>query len=163
MTTTLGNFTATDIDGGDVDLSSYDGKVVLVVNTASQCGMTPQYAGLQELYDRRQSDGLVVLGFPCDQFGNQEPGSEGEIAQFCESSFGVTFPMFAKVEVNGDDAHPLWAWLRSEKEGPRGGDIDWNFTKFLLGRDGRVLTRFGPKREPADLEADVEKALASEG
>jgi glutathione peroxidase len=163
VTETLGNFHAQDIDGADVDLSSYDGQVVLIVNTASQCGFTPQYAGLQKLYDAHRGEGLVVLGFPCDQFGNQEPGSEGDIAQFCETSYGVTFPMFAKIEVNGDDAHPLWAWLRSEKEGPRGGDIDWNFTKFLLGRDGRVLARFGPKREPADLETDVEKALAAEG
>ncbi len=162
MTTTLGNFTATDIDGDDVDLSSYDGKVVLVVNTASQCGMTPQYAGLQELYDRRQSDGLVVLGFPCDQFGNQEPGSEQEIAAFCESSYGVTFPLFAKVEVNGDDEHPLYTWLKSEKAGPRGADIDWNFTKFLLDRDGNVLDRFGPTTTPEEITPEVEKALAAE-
>ena len=161
MTTTLGNFTATDIDGGDVDLSSYDGKVVLVVNTASQCGMTPQYAGLQELYDRRQSDGLVVLGFPCDQFGNQEPGSEQEIAAFCESSYGVTFPLFAKVEVNGDDEHPLYTWLKSEKGGLLGKKIKWNFTKFLVGRDGTVLGRYSPTTEPADLAGDLEKALSA--
>jgi glutathione peroxidase len=163
VTNTLGNFSAIDIDGDQVELASYAGQVVLVVNTASQCGFTPQYAGLQALYEAHRAEGLAVLGFPCDQFGNQEPGSEGEIAEFCESSFGVTFPMFAKVEVNGDGAHPLFAWLRSEKEGPRGADIDWNFTKFLIGRDGQVLARFGPKREPADLEADVEKALAAEG
>jgi glutathione peroxidase len=156
----LRDFSARDIDGQDVDLSSYDGQVVLVVNTASQCGFTPQYAGLEQLFEDHRAEGFAVLGFPCDQFGNQEPGSEDEIAQFCETSYGVTFPMFSKVEVNGDGAHPLFAWLRSEKEGPRGADIDWNFTKFLIGRDGRVLARFGPKREPADLEADVEKALA---
>ena len=162
MTTTLGDFTATDIHGDDVDLSSYDGQVVLVVNTASQCGMTPQYAGLQELYDRRRSDGLVVLGFPCDQFGNQEPGSEQEIAAFCESSYGVTFPMFAKLEVNGDGEHPLYTWLKSQQAGPRGADIDWNFTKFLLDRDGNVLDRFGPKTTPEELTPEVEKALAAE-
>jgi glutathione peroxidase len=156
----LGDFSATSIDGDDVDLSIYAGQVVLVVNTASQCGMTPQYAGLQQLYDDHRAEGFVVLGFPCDQFGNQEPGSEGEIAQFCEDSYGVTFPMFAKVEVNGDGAHPLYQWLRSQKESRRGADIDWNFTKFLVGRDGRVLDRFGPKIEPAEFAPDVEKALA---
>jgi glutathione peroxidase len=160
LVTTLGDFSATSIDGDRVDLSTYDGRVVLVVNTASQCGMTPQYAGLQQLYDDHRDDGLVVLGFPCDQFGHQEPGSEKEIAQFCETSYGVTFPMFAKVDVNGDGAHPLFVWLRSEKAGPRGPEIEWNFTKFLLGRDGRVIERFGSKTEPADLEPDVEKALA---
>jgi glutathione peroxidase len=162
VTTTLGDFTATDIHGDDVDLSSYDGQVVLVVNTASQCGMTPQYAGLQELYDRRRSDGLVVLGFPCDQFGNQEPGSEQEIAAFCESSYGVTFPMFAKLEVNGDGEHPLYTWLKSQKGGPHGADIDWNFTKFLLDRDGNVLDRFGPTTTPEEMTPEVEKALAAE-
>jgi len=159
VTTTLGNFTATDIDGGDVDLSSYDGKVVLVVNTASQCGMTPQYAGLQELYDRRQSDGLVVLGFPCDQFGNQEPGDEAEISDFCERNFGVTFPLFSKVDVNGDDAHPLFEWLKDSKGGLLGSKIKWNFTKFLVGRDGQVIDRYAPQTEPEKLSDDIEKAL----
>jgi len=158
--TTLGDFTARDVDGQDVDLSSYAGQVVLVVNTASQCGMTPQYAGLQQLFDDKADQGFTVLGFPCDQFGHQEPGSEQEIAQFCETSYGVTFPMFAKIEVNGDDAHPLYQWLRSEKAGPRGCDIDWNFTKFLLDRDGTVVDRYGPKTEPADMTADIEKVLA---
>jgi glutathione peroxidase len=158
--TSLGDFSATSIDGDDVDLSVYAGQVVLVVNTASQCGMTPQYAGLQQLYDDHRAEGFVVLGFPCDQFGNQEPGSEGEIAQFCEDSYGVTFPMFAKIEVNGNGAHPLYQWLRSQREGRRGADIDWNFTKFLVGRDGHVLDRFGPTKEPVDIEPDVEKALA---
>jgi glutathione peroxidase len=158
--TTLGDFAATSIDGDDVDLSAYQGQVVLVVNTASQCGMTPQYAGLQQLYDDHRADGFVVLGFPCDQFGNQEPGSEGEIAQFCETSYGVRFPMFAKVEVNGEGAHPLYDWLRSEKGGPRGADIDWNFTKFLVGRQGQVVARFGPTTTPEELTPDVEKAIA---
>src|SRR3954452_19722271 len=163
LPTTLGDFHAVTIDGKDQDLGTYVGDVVLVVNTASACGLTPQYEGLQQLYDTYAGRGFTVLGFPCDQFGHQEPGSEDEIAQFCETSYGVTFPMFAKVEVNGEGAHPLFAWLRQEKEGPRGGEIDWNFTKFLIGRDGAVVARFGPKREPADLEADVEKALAVEG
>ena len=158
--TTLGDFTARDIDGQDVALSTYAGQVVLVVNTASQCGMTPQYAGLQQLFDDKADQGFTVLGFPCDQFGHQEPGSEQEIAQFCETSYGVTFPMFAKLEVNGDDAHPLYQWLRSEKSGPRGSDIDWNFTKFLLDRDGNVVDRYGPKTEPAEITADIEKVLA---
>ncbi len=160
VTRTLGDFTATSIDGADVDLSTYDGQVVLVVNTASQCGLTPQYAGLQRLYDDHRTEGFVVLGFPCDQFGHQEPGSESEIAEFCEDSYGVTFPMFAKVEVNGANAHPLYAWLRSEKEGLRGRDIEWNFAKFLIGRDGQVLARYATSTEPSDLEPDVEKALA---
>jgi glutathione peroxidase len=158
--TTLGNFHAQDIDGADVDLSSYDGKVVLVVNTASQCGMTPQYAGLQQLYAEHEQDGLVVLGFPCDQFGNQEPGTEQEIAAFCESSYGVTFPMFAKLEVNGAGTHPLYAWLKSEKAGPKGADIDWNFTKFLLDRQGNVVARYGPQTTPEEFTPDVEKQLA---
>jgi glutathione peroxidase len=158
--TSLGDFHATDIDGTDVDLASYDGKVALVVNVASQCGMTPQYAGLQDLYDRHAADGLVVLGFPCDQFGHQEPGSEKEIAEFCETSYGVTFPMFSKVEVNGEDEHPLYTWLKSEQAGPRGADVDWNFTKFLLDRDGNVVARFGPQTTPEELAGDVEKQLA---
>ena len=160
--TNLGDFTASSIDGDDVDLSTYDGQVVLVVNTASQCGMTPQYAGLQRLYDGHRDQGLVVLGFPCDQFGHQEPGSEDEIAQFCETSYGVTFPMFAKVGVNGDGEHPLYTWLKSEKAGPRGADIDWNFTKFLLDRDGNVVDRFGPQTTPEEMTPEVEKALAAE-
>ena len=160
MTQTLGSFQAQDINGADVDLASYDGKVVLVVNTASQCGMTPQYAGLQRLYDEHAGDGLVVLGFPCDQFGGQEPGTEQEIAAFCESSYGVTFPMFAKLEVNGDGTHPLYAWLKSEQAGPKGADIDWNFTKFLLDREGRVVARYGPTTTPEEITPDVEKQLA---
>ena len=162
MTTTLGDFSATGIDGSQVELSDYVGQVVLVVNTASQCGLTPQYAALQQLYDDLGDRGFTVLGFPCDQFGHQEPGSEQEIAAFCESSYGVTFPMFAKVEVNGDDEHPLYTWLKSEKAGPRGADIDWNFTKFLLDRDGHVLDRFGPTTTPEEITPEVEKALAAE-
>ena len=157
--TTLHDFSATSIDGKETDLATYDGKVVLVVNTASQCGFTPQYAGLQELHDKYADQGFAVLGFPCDQFGHQEPGTEEEIASFCESSFGVTFPMFAKIEVNGDGAHPLYQWLKEEHGGLLGGSIKWNFTKFLVGRDGQVINRFAPTTKPEKLAGDVEKAL----
>ncbi|MEI2715299.1 MAG: glutathione peroxidase [Nocardioides sp.] len=156
----LGDFSATAIDGTEVDLSAYDGNVVLIVNTASQCGFTPQYAGLQKLHDTYADRGLAVLGFPCDQFGHQEPGDENEIAQFCESSFGVSFPMFAKVEVNGSGAHPVYQWLKSEQGGLLGSAIKWNFTKFLIGRDGHVLKRYAPQTAPASLSEDIEAALA---
>ena len=158
--TTLGDFTATSIDGHETHLSAYEGQVVLVVNTASQCGLTSQYAGLQELHDTYAERGFTVLGFPCDQFGNQEPGDETEIASFCERNYGVSFPMFAKIDVNGDDAHPLYSWLRDEKSGLLPGDgIKWNFTKFLIGRDGRVIKRFSPTTEPAKLGDTIESAL----
>ena len=158
--TTLGDFKATTIDGVETDLADYEGQVVLVVNTASQCGFTGQYAGLQELHDTYGERGFTVLGFPCDQFGNQEPGDEAEIASFCERNYGVSFPMFAKVDVNGDDAHPLFAWLRDEKSGLLPGDgIKWNFTKFLVGRDGQVIKRFSPTTEPAKLGDKIEAAL----
>ncbi len=156
----LGDFKATSIDGSAVDLSAYDGQVVLVVNTASQCGLTPQYAGLQELQEEYGERGFTVLGFPCDQFGHEEPGDEAEVATFCESSFGVTFPMFAKVEVNGREAHPLYKWLTSKKGGLLGGRIKWNFTKFLVGRDGRVIERFAPTTAPESLTGDIEAALS---
>ncbi len=159
--TSLGDFKATSIDGQEVDLSTYDGQVVLVVNVASQCGHTPQYAGLQELHEIFGEQGLAVLGFPCDQFGHQEPGTEAEIAEFCETAYGVTFPMFAKVEVNGDDAHPLYQWLRSQADGPQGSDIEWNFAKFLVGRDGQVLKRYPHRRQPAEIVDDIEAALAN--
>ena len=158
--TTLGDFEATTIDGSETDLSAYEGQVVLVVNTASQCGLTGQYAGLQELHDTYRDRGFTVLGFPCNQFGEQEPGDETEIATFCERNYGVSFPMFAKVDVNGDDAHPLFAWLREEKSGLLPGDaIKWNFTKFLVGRDGQVIKRFAPTTEPGKLGDQIEQAL----
>jgi glutathione peroxidase len=160
--TTLGDFHAVTIDGKDQDLGTYVGDVVLVVNTASACGLTPQYEGLQKLYDTYADRGFTILGFPCDQFGHQEPGSEDEIASFCERNYGVSFPMFAKVDVNGSDTHPLFAWLKSEKRGLGGGLIKWNFTKFLVGRDGSVLDRYAPQTEPAELVEDLEKALAAE-
>ncbi|MGX1598133.1 glutathione peroxidase [Dietzia maris] len=157
--TTLADFRASLLDGSGKDLSDYAGQVVLVVNTASKCGFTPQYKGLQKLYEEFRDEGFVVLGFPCDQFAHQEPGSDEEIGAFCERNFGVEFPLFSKVEVNGSNAHPLYVWLKSEKSGVLGGRIKWNFTKFLVGRDGHVIDRFGPNRKPEDLREAVEAAL----
>jgi glutathione peroxidase len=159
---TLSDFTARSITGAEVPLSRYAGQVVLVVNTASQCGFTPQYQGLEKLHATYASEGLVVLGFPCDQFGHQEPGDEASIADFCELNFGVTFPLFAKVEVNGDAAHPLYRWLREEPGGLAGPPVEWNFAKFLVGRDGRVLKRYAPALTPEDLADDIEAALADD-
>ncbi|MCD9154925.1 glutathione peroxidase [Aeromicrobium duanguangcaii] len=159
--TTAWDFSATTIDGIDRQLADYRGKVALVVNTASQCGFTPQYGPLQELYDTYADRGFVVLGFPCDQFGHQEPGAEDEIATFCESTFGVQFPMFAKVDVNGDGAHPLFRWLKSEKKGILGGAIKWNFTKFLVDPQGNVVKRYGSTTSPKDIAADIEALLPS--
>ncbi len=159
--TVLGDFSATTIDGEERSLADYEGQVVLVVNTASACGFTPQLAGLEELWQTYREQGLVVVGFPCNQFGGQEPGSEEEIGEFCQKNYGVTFPMMSKVDVNGDDAHPVYAWLRSEKGGLLGSKIKWNFTKFLVGRDGAVIARYAPTTEPAKLGDDVEKALAA--
>jgi glutathione peroxidase len=158
--TTLGDFHATTIDGKDQDLGVYVGDVVLVVNTASKCGFTPQYDGLQRLYDTYAARGFTVLGFPCDQFGHQEPGTEEEIADFCDRTYGVGFPMFAKIDVNGSDTHPLYQWLKDEKRGVLGGAVKWNFTKFLIGRDGSVVDRFAPQKEPADLAGAIEAQLA---
>ncbi len=155
------DFSATTIDGEQQSLEAYSGNVVLVVNVASECGFTPQYEGLEQLHREYADRGLAVLGFPCDQFGNQEPGTESEIAEFCTTRFGVTFPMFAKVEVNGDDAHPLYKWLRTEKSGLLGDKIRWNFTKFLIGRDGRVVKRYGSTTKPDKIAADIEKQLAA--
>jgi glutathione peroxidase len=155
----LSDFTARTIDGTERSLSDYAGTVVLIVNTASQCGLTPQYAGLEQLHQKYADEGFAVLGFPCNQFGGQEPGTEDEIAAFCETSFGVTFPMFAKVDVNGSDADPIFEWLKSEKGGLLGDRIKWNFTKFLVGRDGRVIERYAPQTDPADLAEDIEAAL----
>jgi glutathione peroxidase len=158
--TSLTDFSATAIDGQEIDLSTYAGQVVLVVNTASQCGFTPQYQGLQGLQEQYADRGFAVLGFPCDQFGNQEPGDEAQIADFCERNYGVSFPMFSKIEVNGDGAHPLFRWLREEKGGVLGSAIKWNFTKFLVGRDGQVFRRYPPTTKPEKLTDDIEKALA---
>jgi glutathione peroxidase len=157
--TTAHDFTATTIDGNTQRLSDYRGKAMLVVNTASACGYTPQYGGLEQLHEKYVDRGLVVLGFPCDQFGNQEPGDEAEIAAFCSLTYGVTFPMFAKVEVNGDGAHPLFGWLRSQASAASGEDIEWNFTKFLVDPDGHVVERYGSKALPEDLAGDIEDLL----
>ena len=154
------DFNAIDIDGQPQALSQYAGKVLLVVNVASKCGFTPQYTGLQQLWHEYQGRGLVVLGFPCDQFGHQEPGDETEIRNFCSLNFDVDFPMFSKIDVNGSATHPLWAWLKDEKGGILGIDaIKWNFTKFLIGRDGQVLRRYAPTETPQSLKADIEAAL----
>jgi len=152
---------ATSLTGQPVDLAQYKGKVVLVVNTASQCGFTPQYAGLEDLYQRYRERGFVVLGFPCNQFGGQEPGGAAEISQTCQINYGVTFPMFSKVKVNGPNAHPLFALLTQTLPGWLGRPIRWNFTKFLIGRDGRPLKRFASLTKPAALSGAIEKALAA--
>lgn len=158
--TTAYDFSATTIAGDDKQLSDYRGKVLLVVNTASKCGFTPQYQGLEELYHTYADRGLEILGFPCDQFGNQEPGSEEEIAEFCELNFGVTFPLFAKVEVNGNEAHPLYRWLTTEQRGFLGSQkIKWNFTKFLIDTEGNVVERYGSNTKPSAIADDIEKLL----
>jgi len=158
---TVSDFTAIDIDGKQQALSQYAGKVLLVVNVASQCGFTPQYTGLEKLWQDYRDRGLVVLGFPCDQFGHQEPGDEAEILNFCSVNYAVDFPLFAKIDVNGTEAHPLWRWLKSEKSGILGTEgIKWNFTKFLVGRDGKVLKRYAPGDTPESIAADIEAALA---
>ena len=154
------SFTAVGIDGKPQSMSRFDGKVALVVNVASQCGFTPQYEGLEALYRKYRDKGLVVLGFPCNQFGSQEPGDETEIANFCRTNYDITFPMFGKIEVNGDSTHPLWKWLKHEKPGLLGSEtIKWNFTKFLVDRDGKVVARYAPKDPPESLAADIEKLL----
>ena len=154
------DFTVKNIRGKDVKLESYKGKALLIVNTASECGFTPQYKGLEALYEKFHGKGLEVLGFPCNQFGAQEPGDEKAIEQFCELNYGVTFPMFAKVDVNGDDASPLFKHLKSAKKGILGSEaIKWNFTKFLVDRDGNVVERYAPKTEPKELENDVRTLL----
>jgi glutathione peroxidase len=158
--TTLSDFTANSLGGQAQPLSDYAGKVTLVVNTASKCGFTPQYEGLEKLYGQYKDDGLVVLGFPCNQFGHQEPGGAEEIGEFCQLNYGVSFPMFEKIDVNGDTAHPLFKWLRKQKSGILGDKIKWNFTKFLIGKDGTVLKRYGSTTKPEKIAGDVEKALA---
>jgi len=155
----LYDFSAKAIDGSERSLADYRGKTVLVVNTASKCGFTPQYKGLEALHEQYGDKGLVILGFPCDQFGHQEPGSEDQIQEFCEVNYGVKFPMFSKIDVNGDNAHPLFKWLRSVKSGFLGGKIKWNFTKFLIGPDGNPIKRYGSVTKPEKLTADIEKAL----
>ncbi|MFS0675008.1 glutathione peroxidase [Ornithinibacillus sp. 179-J 7C1 HS] len=154
------NFSATTLKGEIKDLSEYNGKVLLIVNTASKCGFTPQYEGLQRLYDTYQDKGFEVLGFPCDQFGNQEPGSSDEIADFCQMNYGVTFQMFEKIDVKGDNAHPLFKYLTSEAKGLLTEDIKWNFTKFLVDQNGEVIKRYAPQTTPDKLEKDIVKLFA---
>ena len=154
------DFTVDDIGGMPIKLDRFKGKVMLIVNTASQCGFTPQYQGLEKLHRELGPLGLAVLGFPCNQFGHQEPGNEGEIAEFCERNYGVTFPMFAKVDVNGDAAAPLYRWLKKAKPGLLGSEaIKWNFTKFLVDRNGHVAGRYAPNVEPKALEGAIEALL----
>jgi glutathione peroxidase len=158
--TSVFDFTARALDGSSLPLEDFRGQVLLIVNTASECGFTPQYKGLEAVYEKLHGKGLEVLGFPCNQFGGQEPGSEKEIAQFCERNYGVTFPMFAKVDVNGDDTAPLYKFLKSERPGLLGSEaIKWNFTKFLVDRQGRVVARYAPNDTPESIAADVEKLL----
>lgn len=155
------DFQAETLSGQPAPLSAWRGRVALIVNTASRCGLTPQYKGLQALYERFADRGFVVLGFPCNQFGAQEPGGPEEIAQFCEVNYGVGFPMFGKIDVNGDDAHPLFKWLKSQKPGALGIEaIKWNFSKFLVDRDGQVVERYAPTTSPESIAADIEALLA---
>lgn len=158
---TIYQFNADSLSGAPVNLEQYRGKVLLIVNTASACGFTPQYKGLEAVYRQFKDKGVEVLGFPCNQFGKQEPGTADEIGAFCEKNYGVTFPLFAKVEVNGDGAHPLFKHLKSEAPGVLGTQaIKWNFTKFLVRKDGTVYKRYAPQTTPQELTADIEKLLA---
>lgn len=151
------------IDGTETTLAEYRGKVLLIVNVASKCGFTPQYKGLEAIYQKYKDQGLVVLGFPCNQFGGQEPGTEAEIQSFCSLNYGVTFPMFAKVDVNGTDEHPLYAYLKSQKSGLLGFDaIKWNFSKFLVDRSGNVVDRYAPTTTPDSISADIETYLGKQ-
>lgn len=157
--TSIYDFSAKTLAGKDVSLADYRGQVLLIVNTASQCGFTPQYEGLEKLYEELHPRGLTVLGFPCNQFGGQEPGGAEEIGRFCEVNYGVTFPMFAKIEVNGAGAHPLYNWLKREKSGLFGGRIKWNFTKFLIDRTGNVIARYGSMTRPEQIRPAIEPLL----
>ena len=157
---TIYSFSAKDIKGQEVSMDDYRGKVLLIVNTASKCGFTPQFEGLQSLHDELGERGFEVLGFPCNQFMNQDPGNDDAISQFCSLNYGVSFPMFAKVDVNGDGAHPLFQFLKREAKGLMGSEkVKWNFTKFLVNRDGQVIRRYAPTAKPADIRADIEKLL----
>src|SRR5262245_21885467 len=157
---TVYDFQATSIEGQQIPLKNYSGKVLLVVNVASKCGFTPQYSGLESLYEKYKDRGLVILGFPSNQFGKQEPGTDSEIKTFCDTRFGVTFPLFSKIDVNGSNAHPLYSFLKQARRGVLGTSrIKWNFTKFLIDRNGQPIKRFGPQVQPQALEAEVQAAL----
>ena len=159
---TIYDFKAQSISGKEIGLSDFKGKVMFIVNTASKCGFTPQFGGLEALYKTYAGKGLVVVGFPCNQFGSQDPGADGEIAEFCQVNYGVSFPMMGKVDVNGPAAHPLYKWLSAEAPGLLGSkSIKWNFTKFLVGKNGRVIKRYAPLDKPAGLAKDIEAALAA--
>lgn len=153
------DYVVKDKEGKEVSLSNYRGKVLLIVNTATGCGFTPQFEGLQDLYEKYQDKGFEILDFPCNQFGNQAPGSDEEITDFCNSRYGITFTQFAKIEVNGAGEDPLYTYLKSQKGGVMGSKIKWNFTKFLVDRDGNVVDRFAPVKTPADLDAEIAKLL----
>ena len=153
------DYTVKDAEGNDVSMKDYEGKVLLIVNTATGCGFTPQYEGLQDLYEKYQEQGLEILDFPCNQFANQAPGTEEEIVDFCQSRYGITFKMFKKVEVNGETAEPLFKHLRKQKSGMMGDKIKWNFTKFLVDRNGNVVGRFSPTTTPEQIDAEVAKLL----
>lgn len=161
MAQSIHEFKVKDAQGKDIDLGQYKGKTVLVVNVASKCGFTPQYDGLEALYKKYKDRGLVVLGFPCNQFGAQEPGTNDEVQQFCRMNYGVTFPVMAKVDVNGDKADPVYDFMKSSAPGLLGTEaIKWNFTKFLIGPDGKVIERYAPQTKPEDIASDIEKALS---
>ncbi|MFI8707265.1 glutathione peroxidase [Bacillus sp. NPDC077411] len=158
---TIYNFSAKTIKEEEKSLREYEGKVVLIVNVASKCGFTPQYKGLQALYEKYKEQGFEILGFPCNQFGGQEPGTEEDITSFCELNYGVSFPMFAKIDVKGDSAHPLYKYMTEQAPGILGMKaVKWNFTKFLIGRDGEVIERFAPQKKPEELEREIEKILS---
>ena len=157
--TNIYQFEAELLDGKNKSFADYQGKVLLIVNTASKCGFTPQFAGLEKLYEKYKDQGFEVLGFPCNQFGGQDPGSNEQIGAFCQKNYGVSFPMFAKVDVKGPEAHILFRYLTNNSKGILGNGIKWNFTKFLIGRDGKVLRRYSPTEKPEDLAGDIEKAL----
>lgn len=161
-TASIYDFQTQSISGKDIALSDFKGQAMLIVNTASKCGFTPQFGGLEELHKTYSGKGLAVLGFPCNQFGSQDPGADSEIAAFCQVNYGVSFPMMGKVDVNGPKAHPLYQWLSAEAPGLLGSkSIKWNFTKFLVGKDGQVIKRYAPLDKPADLAKDIEAALAA--
>jgi glutathione peroxidase len=153
------DFEAERLDGTTESMKTYQGKTIIVVNTASKCGLTPQYEGLEKLYDTYKDQGLVILGFPCNQFGNQEPGDSDEIQEFCQLNYGVSFPMFAKVDVNGDSAHPIFKYLKSELKGLLGGKIKWNFTKFVIDKTGKPVKRFAPITTPESMEDYIQEIL----
>lgn len=157
--TSIFDFTVKSLEGNDIALSDYKGKIVLIVNTASKCGFTPQYEGLQTLYEKYKDKGFVILGFPCNQFAHQEPGTAKEIKEFCSINYGVTFQMFEKIDVNGDNESPLYTYLKSGEKGGNGKKIKWNFTKFLIGKDGKVIERFGSSTKPEDIDNKIVEVL----